>query len=174
MTDDRCRREEWIPAFEFEGYYEVSNLGNLRNAKTKRLRKFYTDKKGYLRVHLTSPHKKRTAQVHRIIMQSFKGDSKLMVDHINTDKQDNRLSNLEYVTARENSVRYFKSIGKTGLSKAGKKFGSQAYYKGETVWVGSFDTRKEAVEAAEKQKLEMKKAWKARGEHDAKDCKYVR
>lgn len=50
-------------------------------------------------------------------MTSFKGYSVLFVDHLNMDKQDNRLVNLEYVTQKENSKRAYRVLGKEVFDK---------------------------------------------------------
>lgn len=47
----------------------------------------------------------KTITRHRLIMQTFVGNSDLHIDHINEIKSDNRLCNLEYVTWHENMAR---------------------------------------------------------------------
>ena len=50
---------------------------------------------GYERIKIYN----KTYRVHRLVMKLFKGESDLTVDHINGNKHDNRLCNLQYVTA---------------------------------------------------------------------------
>ena len=63
------------------------------------------DTKGYLIVKLCVGGVGFTKKVHRLVMAAFVGPSSLQVDHINMDKRDNRITNLEYVDNRENSTR---------------------------------------------------------------------
>lgn len=58
-------------------------------------------KTGYLMVSV----KGKRMYVHRLVMLAFHGKSDLTVDHLNMNKQDNRLENLEYVTTVENIKR---------------------------------------------------------------------
>lgn len=58
--------------------------------------------KGYRAVSICVNGKETTALVHRLIMAAFNGESKLQVNHINGNKSDNRLENLEYCTCSEN------------------------------------------------------------------------
>ena len=54
---------------------------------------------GYLQLTI----KNKTIKVHRLVIEAFKGKSDLTVDHINGNKHDNRLCNLQYVTTEENT-----------------------------------------------------------------------
>ena len=83
--------------------YLVSDKGDVyeENKKYTRKKKQQTDKYGYKVTTINGKQEK----VHRIVMEAFKGKSALTVDHLNMNKQDNRLENLEYVTSGENSKR---------------------------------------------------------------------
>lgn len=90
---------------EFSHRYEVSDRGQVRNKETGQTLKPYQNKRtGYLQVMLTTPTKRQNANIHRLILSAFKPNtnSKLEVNHINEDKLDNRLSNLEWVTSKQN------------------------------------------------------------------------
>ena len=65
--------------------------------------KLYVNPHGYAQVNLRQLSKSRSMKVHRLVMLAFKGDSELFVNHKNGIKTDNRLENLEYVTAKENT-----------------------------------------------------------------------
>ena len=91
--------------------YEVSNLGNVRNAKTKKVLKTRTrvDNTGYTKVDVKlcdTNHKKHTITVARLVISTFKAnpDNKPTVNHINEDSTDNRLNNLEWATYSENNT----------------------------------------------------------------------
>ena len=58
-------------------------------------------KNGYLIIRV----KGKRMYVHRLVMLAFHGKSDLTVDHLNMNKQDNRLENIEYVTVVENTKR---------------------------------------------------------------------
>lgn len=83
--------------------YLVSDKGDVyeENKKYTRKKKQATDKYGYKVTGING----KTEKVHRIVMEAFDGKSDLTVDHLNMNKQDNRLENLEYVTAGENAKR---------------------------------------------------------------------
>lgn len=108
--------EEWRPAHRGDGTYEVSNLGNVRRKAfttwdgRKRKAKpcaqaltLSTRDGGYPRVVIVEAGKRVYASVHTLVAGAFLGPANgLDVNHIDGDKRNNRLSNLEYVTRREN------------------------------------------------------------------------
>ena len=87
--------EEIWKIIESDTRYEVSNLGNIRNTKTKRLRKLEMNEKGYLRVKLDKQYR-----VHRLVALAFieNPENKPEVDHIDGDKRNNKVDNLRWVT----------------------------------------------------------------------------
>lgn len=89
----------WKQVIDYEGLYEVNSEGQIRNFKTKKILKGYINKDGYISVTLRKNGKGKTHLLHRIILQSFNpiDNSKLTVNHINHNKQDNRLANLEWL-----------------------------------------------------------------------------
>lgn len=96
--------EEWRVC-EGSSITEVSNLGRIRNAVTKRIRKPSINDSGYLVCGLVlDTGEKKTARVHRLIASAFlpAGSAKREVNHIDGNKQNNRLDNLEWVTSKEN------------------------------------------------------------------------
>lgn len=92
----------------YEGIFEVSNLGNFRNAKTGRVLKGVVHKNGY---HLvgTKPNgrkgKDKTFRVHREVAFAFvpNPEGKPHVNHKDGDKLNNKADNLEWVTPAENN-----------------------------------------------------------------------
>ena len=68
--------------------------------------------------------------VHRLIMEAFHGQSDLTVDHIDGNKLNNSLDNLEYVTLSENIKRaYYKGLRETALLSLSKpvRFNNKTY-----------------------------------------------
>ena len=53
---------------------------------------------GYFTVGLRKDNKQTTKKVHRLVMETFRGPSELTVNHIDHNRQNNSLINLEYVT----------------------------------------------------------------------------
>ena len=102
--------EIWKPIKDFEGYYEVSNMGRVRSLNYKRtgkekILKNIGDYKGYLEIVLTKNGKQKQFKVHRLVAEAFipNPENKPCIDHINTVKSDNRVENLRWVTYKENS-----------------------------------------------------------------------
>lgn len=96
--------------------YQVSSKGRIKNIKTGRILTPIPDKDGYLRVHLNNDHTVR--RVHRLVGAAFipNPDNKPQINHINGDKTDNTIENLEWCTIRENNIHALNS-GLRNISK---------------------------------------------------------
>ena len=81
-----------------EGYenYEISDHGNVKNIKTNRMLKLNIDSNGYHQVSLCNNGKQTNLKIHRLVAEAFleNPDDKLCVDHIDRDKLNNHISNL--------------------------------------------------------------------------------
>ena len=106
--------EMWKPIKVAEDY-EVSNFGRVRsvdriNAKgwryTGRLLKLQKDKKGYLTVGIMVSGKPKTFKVHRLVAFAFldKVEGKEQINHIDGDKTNNNVMNLEWCNNAENQL----------------------------------------------------------------------
>lgn len=103
-------KEIWVPVKGYIGLYEVSNLGRVRSLnynhsrKTKLLKQRKT-KFGYMRVGLFKNYKQKTFFVHRLVAEAFIPNwfNYQQVNHIDEDKTNNHVDNLEWCTAGYNT-----------------------------------------------------------------------
>lgn len=94
---------KWKKTLDFPGY-EVSNYGDVRNIKTKRVLKCYKSL-GYRKIKLPNREGlKKSTSIHRLVYESFHGDIEpdFVIDHINRDRSDNSLNNLRAVSQQRN------------------------------------------------------------------------
>ena len=99
----RYAPELYVDIRGYEGYYQVSNYGRVRNKKTGKILKPYLTR-GYHRVSLYNDLGRKCKLVHRLVAKAFLPNphDKPAVNHINGCKTDSNLSNLEWVSASEN------------------------------------------------------------------------
>lgn len=88
--------------------YEVSNFGSIRNIKTGNVLKVATNNSGYKLVCLSNNNKKQTGYIHRLVAEAFI-DTNLdtrfsVVNHIDGDKSNNTINNLEWATYTDNAM----------------------------------------------------------------------
>ncbi len=95
--------EIWKDIPGYEGKYQASNTGFIRNSKGLILKPMLT-KLGYYRVELFNNKTRKKHHVHRLIWETFNGaiPTGLQINHINEIKTDNALSNLNLMTPKEN------------------------------------------------------------------------
>lgn len=109
------QKEIWKSIRNYEGLYEVSNLGRVKALAREYIchngaKRFHADLimkshpngNGYLSLTLHRGGKGKTCRVHKLVIEAFKGFSNLEVNHKNGIKTDNTLKNLEYCTKGEN------------------------------------------------------------------------
>ena len=110
--------EIWKDIKNYEGLYQVSNFGRIKALERtvqgrwgeqhlqEKILALYKDKKGYMIAYLYKNNIKKALKVHRIVAEAFLQnlDNKREIDHINRIKDDNRVENLRWVTAKENSA----------------------------------------------------------------------
>jgi hypothetical protein len=117
--------EIWKDIPEYEGLYQISNLGNVKSQHSNRMNgqrpgkllKITLMKNGYMSLELRMSDTNKRHLVHRLIAEVFipNPDNRPVVNHINGIKNDNRIENLEWCTQSEN-IRHAIDTGLRGTS----------------------------------------------------------
>lgn len=121
--------EVWKDIPNYKGLYQVSNLGRVKSLKRfrkgnptltpvkERILKSALTNCGYVRFRLCKNNIFSNLSIHRLVAISFLKNPKKkpQVNHINGIKTDNRVENLEWCTAKENSKHAFKTGLKSGV-----------------------------------------------------------
>lgn len=90
----------------FEGLYQITDDGSVYSICKDKYLKPRKDKDGYLLVNLYKDKKQYTCKVHRLVAEAFidNPEGKNEVNHIDCHRDNNCVSNLEWVTHRENVI----------------------------------------------------------------------
>lgn len=162
-TLSRLGIEVWKDIPEYEGLYQVSNLGNVRSLdrvdslgrKVKeKVLKTPVNSRGYARVNLFLDKKPKVSKVHSLVARAFLNHKpcgmKIIVDHIDNNSLNNNLYNLQLITQRENCSKDKKGTSKyTGVSWSKYRNSWVAHIKinGVQKNLGKFTDEKEAAQA---------------------------
>ncbi len=148
-------QEEFRDVEGYEGLYQVSNLGNVLSLKYgKEKLKKPSIVRGYYLVDLYKDSIRKHKTIHQLVAMTFLNHKpcgfELVVDHINDNKLDNRLENLQIVTNRFNS---HKTQGKgtsiykgVSFDKVRQKWVSMIQINGKQINLGRFTNELEASE----------------------------
>jgi hypothetical protein len=144
--------EIWNPVKGYEGRYEVSSFGRVRNITTNKVLLGGFDEYGYRRVNLYLEVKFKTRRIHQLVAIAFLDHTpcgqKLVVNHKDFNKGNNMLSNLEVIPQRENAnKKHIPHTSKyTGVFKAKskKKWTSVVAIKSKPIILGYFESEEEA------------------------------
>lgn len=155
--------EIWKDVVGYEGEYQVSNVGRVRSIKKGKcliLKQFKT-LSGYNKCTFWLYGKSNNLMVHRLVCSAFIGEPNgMQVNHIDENKLNNNIKNLEYVSGRENIQKYYSTrVNKNKLLGASyykpkNKWRSFIRVNGKQIFLGYFNTELEAnkayVEASKK------------------------
>jgi len=156
--------EVWMPVLDYDGFYEVSNLGRVKSFKNgkEKILNGGVDRLGYHSVVLSKNGQNKQIRTHRLVYETFLGKTDLEIDHIiEGNKLDNRLCNLQAVTGRENTSKYHlsnkKSSKYTGVNwhKYSKKWVSRIRINGKHKNLGYFTDEIEASNAYQQELLKL-------------------
>lgn len=143
----------------YNGLYQASNLGRIKSLSRKvcNYRGCYFSKDKFLTQRISKNYqsvriKSGSKRVHQLVAMAFLGHipcgHKIVVDHINHDKLDNRLENLQLITNRENCSKDVKNKSSkyTGVSwdKARNKWQVGIKINGKRYALGRFNCEEEA------------------------------
>lgn len=118
--------EIWKDIPGYEGVYLVSNKGNIKRISTNKILKPYENKRnGYLTINLSNKGRKNL-RIHRIVAKAFlpNPNNKPYINHIDGNKKNNNITNLEWCTQKENVDHAIKVLGvdhKKGIEKTHEK-----------------------------------------------------
>lgn len=137
-------KEIWKDIPDYEGRYQVSNLGAVRSLNymhtgTTKIIHHKINKYGYVTVCLHKNTVRSHRGVHGLVLRAFVGEPNgLVPDHINRVRTDNRLDNLRYCTQRENQHNTNKD------NKTSKYFGVD-FYKPRNMWRSRITHNKKCI-----------------------------
>jgi hypothetical protein len=152
--------EEWRDVPNYDGKYQVSNIGNVRNTNHRGTSKTVivpqgVNRYGYYSLRLTKGSVSKTKEVHQIVAVVFLNHKPCgtvrVVNHIDENKKNNNVDNLEIVTQRQNSslVRDHYSSKYVGvhLHKKSGKWLARIQINKKSYHLGCFDCEMKASEA---------------------------
>ena len=125
--------EVWKDIPDYEGLYQVSNLGRVKALKKEwlshhtailthgeKIIKPYLNHNGYLRVALSKDNKYHKFPVHRLVANAFIGkqpSDDYVINHKDYNRQNNCVDNLEWLTQKENSIYSKENARKSALTR---------------------------------------------------------
>jgi len=112
---DDGKIEKWTDLKDYEGLYQISNIGKFWSLKTGKFLKIFIHK-NYQNVNITNNKgKRRQWSVSRLVALHFKenimDEPTKVINHIDNNKLNNNIDNLESITYSENSKAYYKFKG---------------------------------------------------------------
>jgi hypothetical protein len=115
--------------------YEVSDTGAVR--RNGKLLSIFTVK-GYSSVNLSDFNRRKSARVHRLVAEAFidRIDGKTTINHIDGDRSNNKVENLEWCTPSENELHSYRVLkkrhGMTKIEKSEHSSIKNRFFRGES------------------------------------------
>ena len=160
--------EIWKDIKDYECLYEVSNKGRVKSLKwgKEKILKPGTIPAGYNNVILSKNKKTKNFLVHQLVAQAFLGHiingHGLVIDHINSYKNQNNIENLQILTSRENHQKKVLDsnkklpLGVTEQKGRNKKYVAQIWIGKNQKKIGRFYTPEEASQAYQQELNKLK------------------
>jgi hypothetical protein len=145
--------ESYYPLQGYEDNYFISKTGLIFSKYQNKILKKGTHPNGYVVYHLWKNKKVKKILAHRLVAENFIGEIKgKVVNHLDLNKQNNCIENLEICTSRENIHHYIlscnKEIGIT-ITKS-NTYRLVIYLKNKPIDLGTFENIEEAKEIRQK------------------------
>ena len=112
-------KEEWKDIPGYEGKYQVSNLGRVKNLIRNNILKPISKRNGYLSVSLVNNKKIKQFLVHRLVAITFlpNPNNYSIINHKDYDKTNNTIVNLEWCTQKHNVQHSIDHLKLTGVKQ---------------------------------------------------------
>lgn len=140
-------KEVWVDVVNYKSMYQISSKGRVRSLSRKievvdgnrvytktikgRIRKLTICTGGYHTVSIRKNGKTNTKRIHQLMAEAFLSHTPngmgIVVDHIDTNRLNNELSNLRLISARENTL--------NTKSKKTSKYSGVSWSKKSNKWV---------------------------------------
>ena len=150
-------KEIWKNIESYEGLYQVSNFGRVRSLRfnKQRMLKPIINIYGYLVLNLCKDGNKKNLRIHQLVAMAFldhkPNGMKIVVDHIDNNKKNNRADNLQLISQRQNSSKdkkgYSSKYVGVAWHKAKSKWLSKIWINGKSKHLGIFADEIEAAKA---------------------------
>ena len=122
---DTQMNEIWKDVTNYEGFYQISNRGNVKNIRTGKILINQISQYGYHYISMSAGGNVKKYLVHRLVAIVFiqKDEKRKIINHKNGIRTDNRPENLEWCNHSENAIHAFSVLGVKGSAtgKIGKQ-----------------------------------------------------